>query len=251
MNSPPMTQASAKSARVKAVFEDPWRYLNSRRVDIRVRAETVKSYASRLDSRRVLDIGCGDGSISLPLLNSRNHITLLDFSVGMTSLARSRVPEKLAGHVDIRNEDFMTASFGADRFDLILCLGVLAHVDTPEDVVRKIGSLLVPGGHVILQFTDAYHLSGRVGRVRRGVLELVAPPRFSVNLFSFERIAGLFAAQGLRSISEYRYGLPPIPGLGMLGKDVLYKMARFVYGTCDDNRRAWLGNEYICLLSAR
>jgi SAM-dependent methyltransferase len=245
----PVAPASGKSARVKAVFEDPQRYLN-RRLDIGVRAGVVKSYASRVYFRRVLDIGCGDGSVSLPLLNCGNHVTLLDFSSGMTSLARSRVPEELAGCVDVRNEDFMTASFGADRFGLIVCVGVLAHADSPDELIGKIASLLVPGGHLILEFTDAYSVCGRLGRAIRGVHELVAPARFPVNLFSYRRVAGLLAARHLRFVSEYRYGLPPVPGLRLLGRDALHRFVRLVYGPYDDNRNTWLGNEYICLLTA-
>jgi len=248
MASVPAAPASEKSARVKAVFEEPQRYLNNFGLHIRVRAETVQAYAARLDSRRVLDIGCGDGSISLPLLNRRTHVTLLDFSASMTALARSRVPEELAGQVDVRNEDFMTATF-ADRFDLIVCLGVLAHADSPEKLLGKIASLLAPGGHLILQFTDAYHFSGRLERMLRAVREFIAPARFPVNLFSFERVARLTGASGLRFVSQYRFGLPPIPGVEMLGGESLYKLVRLVHGSCGHERNAWLGSEYICLLS--
>ncbi len=185
MTSVPVVPASGKAADVRAVFEAPQRYLSKWSLHIRVRAETVKSYASRFDFGRVLDIGCGDGSISLPLLIARNHITLLDFSSSMTSLARSKVPAELAGHVDVRNENFMTASFGADRFDLIVCLGVMAHADSPDELLAKIASLLAPGGHLILEFTDAYHVNGRLSRMIRRVREFAAPARSSVNLFSF------------------------------------------------------------------
>ncbi len=167
----------------------------------------------------------------------------------MTSLARSKVPAELAGHVDVRNENFMTASFGADRFDLIVCLGVMAHADSPDELLAKIASLLAPGGHLILEFTDAYHVNGRLSRMIRRVREFAAPARSSVNLLSFRHVAGLAAAHGLRFVSQYRYGLPPIPGIGMIGMDALYRFVRFVYGTCDDNRNARLGNEYICLLT--
>jgi SAM-dependent methyltransferase len=247
MTSLPVAPASPKSASVKAVFEDSQRYLN-RRLDITVRAEIVKSYASQVNFHSVLDIGCGDGSISVPLLNSRNRATLLDFSASMTSLARSRVPAELAGHVDVRNEDFMTASF-SQRFDLIVCLGVLAHADSPDQLIGKIVSLLVPGGHLILEFTDAYNFLGRLGRIIRAVHELAAPPRFSVNLFSFDRVAQLVAAHDLRFVSQYRYALPPIPGLGTIKRDAFYRFVRIMYGECDDNRNTWLGNEYICMLT--
>ena len=68
-----ITSAPSKSPLVKAVFEDAGRYLNRRRFDIRIRAETIGALVSGASFRNVLDIGCGDGSISLPLLGGRRR----------------------------------------------------------------------------------------------------------------------------------------------------------------------------------
>jgi ubiquinone/menaquinone biosynthesis C-methylase UbiE len=242
-------KTATKSSHVKEVFENTPRYLDSRGLDIRMRAETVKTLASRLTFESILDIGCGDGSISLPLLNGRNRATLLDFSSNMTALARSRVPAEFAGNVEVRNEDFMKASFGPTGFDLIICLGVVAHVDSAEEFIGKLASLLNPGGYLIFEFTDAFHFSGRLARLRRGVVELLAPPRFSVNLFSFKTIATLLEARALRIVSSFRYGFIPVPGLRVLGRNALYRFTRFLYGSCEHSRTQWLGNEYICLLT--
>ncbi len=157
-------RSGGKVHQVRSVFENAPRYLNSRQVDMRVRSETVKSFAAGLNARRVLDIGCGDGSISLPLvLTSKSRLTLLDLSAGMAARAKANVPEHLAGNVEVRHEDFM-ALLESMSFDLIVSVGVLAHVDSADAFLAKIATLLRPGGSLIVEFTDCRHLVGRMER---------------------------------------------------------------------------------------
>ena len=102
---------TSKIAGVKSYFEKPSRYL-SRQADIRIRMDTVKEFTAGANATHLLDIGCGDGSISLPFLNSQTHLTLLDLSSSMASIARSRVPRHLAGNVEVRSENFMHGRSG-------------------------------------------------------------------------------------------------------------------------------------------
>jgi len=53
---------------IKAAFESPQWYLSKNTYNIRIRADTVKHFASRVAAQTILDIGCGDGSLSLHLL---------------------------------------------------------------------------------------------------------------------------------------------------------------------------------------
>src|SRR5712675_3643989 len=75
---------------VRELFDHRENYLDRRQLDIRLRTETVSSLVEGKSYNEILDIGCGDGSISTPLLTSRCHLTLLDISTQMLSLARSR-----------------------------------------------------------------------------------------------------------------------------------------------------------------
>ena len=42
-----------------------------------------------------------------------------------------------------------------ELYDVVLCVGVLAHVPDTEALVGRIACLLKPGGRCVLQFTDA------------------------------------------------------------------------------------------------
>ncbi|MCZ2147214.1 MAG: class I SAM-dependent methyltransferase [Bryobacterales bacterium] len=213
------------------------------------RSDTVRTFTAGITLRRILDIGCGDGSISLPLLDDERQLTLLDLSSGMTRLVEANVPPSLAPNVEIRTENFMTADFVPSTFDLIICLGVLAHVDSPEQFVAKITALLKPGGRLIVAFTDSYHWLGRISRMLRWCKEIIAPPRYRTNLLSYDNLASVFRHNKLTPASVFRYGYLPLPGIQyVLRPTSLFKLTRTVFGSATQNRNAHMGNEYICAL---
>src|SRR2546421_11691633 len=150
---------STKIDQVKTFFDQTQLYL---KIDynIRIRAEVVKGFIGDNQFNTILDIGCGNGAISLPLLRKDNRLTLLDISSSMLSIANSHIPAEFSDNVGMINEDFMSAELELQSYDLILCLGVLAHVDSPGDLIARIASLLKPHGSVIVQNSNSHHPLG-------------------------------------------------------------------------------------------
>src|SRR5208282_2661858 len=123
---------------VQRFFDQPRNYLDRRKYEIRLRTETTEAFLKGRKIGSILDIGCGDGSITLPLLSPQRHLTLLDVSPNMLSLVRSRVPEGLIANVELVNADFLTTPLGSELYDVVICVGVLAHVRSPRDVIARI-----------------------------------------------------------------------------------------------------------------
>jgi len=241
----------SKSEHVRRVFENTPHYLKNRGVDIQFRVETVGMFAGDCSKMRLLDIGCGDGSISTPLLKHDAKLILLDLSTNMLATAVTKIPADLSKNVELRNENFMEASFGPELFDLIVTVGVMAHVDSPDEFVARIKSHLQPGGRLIIEFTDSRHFIGEIGRFWGKMKELVAPSLYSTNRLSFSEVSQLFKKHNFRLISIFRYSRIPLPGVDrMLSHDFQFRLAKLIFGKCASNRNAWLGNEYICLLEA-
>ena len=119
---------STRIDEVKSLFESPQPYLDRRRYNIKIRAETVQHFLRNRQFTSVLDVGCGDGSASIPLLNPQRSLTLLDISSKMLSIAQSQVPPNLRANVQVMNQDFLAANLAPHSFDVIVCLGLLAHV---------------------------------------------------------------------------------------------------------------------------
>jgi 2-polyprenyl-3-methyl-5-hydroxy-6-metoxy-1,4-benzoquinol methylase len=233
---------------VRTLFERPERYLDGRRYNIMIRAETVNEFVRGRHCQHILDIGCGDGSISLPLLRADNQLTLVDVSSAMLAAARRQTPPELVRNVEFVNGDFLTAPL-VGRYDLILCVGVFAHANSPASVIAKLGSLLEPGGDVIVQFTDYSHLLSRILASYDEIRNVVIPQPYCLTSLGNEEVLEMFVRQSLRLVNAYRYSLP-LPGMArMLGQHSLYRLTRWLHGYYPCSRNARLGNE--CLYQFR
>ncbi|MFZ0300332.1 MAG: class I SAM-dependent methyltransferase [Candidatus Sulfotelmatobacter sp.] len=230
---------------VRELFDNAEWYLKGWRHSIRIREETVRDLIRNRGYKRILDIGCGDGSISIPLLKPGVRLTLLDISGSMLANARHRVPAGLESNVEFVNQDFLEASLPVG-YDLILCIGVFAHVGSPSAVVEKIGSLLAPGGCVIAESTDPDHVVTRISRVYSRVREkLTTPATYQLKALSAEQVTEMFAGQRLELSAMYRYSLP-LPGMTrVLSEHSLYRLNRMLFGRYPNGKNAVLGNELI------
>lgn len=233
-----------RSQRVKAFFEVPAGYFGRRGFDVRVRADAVGAFTEGTAIGRVLDIGCGNGDVSIPLLERLDckKLTLLDLSAAMLDLARVRLGAEAQGRVTCLNDDFMAMDFGVERFDLIICVGVFAHVDDPAAVIEKIVGLLDQGGRLIVEVTDSFHPVGRALVLYHAVLGWFRPMTYSLNKLRISQISACCVARGLIASSTYRYCLPPPGSQRLFSHDALYRSIKAVFGSPGRNRRAWMGN---------
>jgi 2-polyprenyl-3-methyl-5-hydroxy-6-metoxy-1,4-benzoquinol methylase len=108
---------------------------------------------------RVLDVGGGAGWELRALRESdpRVHATqVVDLDPGAQALALANGHGYFCGRI----EDFETS----ERFDLVVLLNLIEHVRDPEQVMRKVGSLLAPGGLVLVKTPNYDALDARLFR---------------------------------------------------------------------------------------
>jgi 2-polyprenyl-3-methyl-5-hydroxy-6-metoxy-1,4-benzoquinol methylase len=235
----------SKTDRVRSLFEIPEKYLDPRQYDIKIRLETVQQFTASLQFDHILDIGCGDGSISLPLLPRAKKITLLDLSRNMLALASRRIPSERLDDVEMISGDFMGTTLKPQSFDLIFCVGVLAHVDCPEAVIERVAQLAKPGAWVILEFTDSFHFWGIPVVLYQKVLKLLRPEPYRLNRLKRRQVLGFCQESGLSVTGLYRYGLPPLGSHKVLSQEGMYSLTRRLFGHSDRNRKSWMGNQFI------
>jgi len=239
---------TSKTEQVKSLFEVPDKYLRPRQYDIQIRVETVEQFTEHLTVDRVLDIRCGDGSLSLPLLPRCRKLTLLDLSSKMLDLARNKIPTDRANDVELINGSFLGSDLSPQSFDLILCVGVLAHVDSPAAVIAEIARLAKPGSSVILEFTDSFHFWGVPVVLYQKLLKLLRPEPYALNRLKRRQIISLCHDNGFRTSALFRYGLPPLGTSKVAGQQEMYQITRYLFGRSGRNRNSWMGNQFIYLL---
>jgi 2-polyprenyl-3-methyl-5-hydroxy-6-metoxy-1,4-benzoquinol methylase len=242
---------SPKLDEVKSLFESPQPYLDRRRYNINIRADTVQYFLRNREFTNILDVGCGDGSASIPLLNPQRSLTLLDLSSQMLSIAQSQVPPSLSRNVQAITQDFLAADLAPHSFDVIICLGLLAHVDSPKAVIEKIAQLLGLTGIVILQSTDSSGFPSRLGIFYRRILEAFGRMNYRYTLTTSTQVIEMFADCGLQLSNIYRYSLPGLPGIDRIfSQQSLYKGVRLAYGPAENNYNTWPGKERIYLFES-
>lgn len=199
---------------IRAFFDHTDRYLiNNGNIEIRRRV--VKDLIADVKNSRILDLGCGDGSISLQFLDASNSLTLVDISGNMLDVARSQTPNALQANVEYVSEDAVRYQ-SRSKYDLVLCLGLLAHVDVVESTLRNISKLLKGNGRCILQITDSDRISGRLTWAYcnlRNRLSRRYPGM--MNHTGMKSVCSLAAGFSMKCVAERRYaGL--LPGMGRL-----------------------------------
>jgi SAM-dependent methyltransferase len=90
----------------------------------------------------VCEVGCGTGDILASLRPRRG--TGLDVSPEMVRIAREKHPELRFELHDILRGPFK------ERFDYVLAVDVMEHVDPPEDAMESMASMLAPGGRLVV-----------------------------------------------------------------------------------------------------
>jgi 2-polyprenyl-3-methyl-5-hydroxy-6-metoxy-1,4-benzoquinol methylase len=242
---------SPKLDEVKSLFESPQPYLDRRRYNINIRADTVQYFLRNHEFTSILDVGCGDGSVSIRLLNPQRSLTLLDLSSQMLSIAQSQVPPSLSKNVQAIDQDFLAANLAPHSFDVIICLGFLAHADSPRAVIEKIAQLLRPNGIVIMQNTDSSGFPSRIGISYRRILEAFGRMNYRYTLTTSAEVVEMFADCGLRLSNIYRYSLPGLPGVDRIfSQRALYKWVRLAYGSAENNYNTCPGKECIYLFES-
>ncbi|TXL86337.1 methyltransferase domain-containing protein [Streptomyces sp. IB2014 016-6] len=112
-----------------------------------------KAWAAKLagwlppEPSRVLDLGCGTGSLALLATESGHRVTAVDLSPRMVGLARA----KLSGtDTEVLVGDAARPPVGERTFDVIMARHVLWLLPDPDRALNHWLSLLRPGGRLIL-----------------------------------------------------------------------------------------------------
>lgn len=172
---------------MEAIYE---RYHNSRKIQKKLINKNdytyrgVLSYINKLkvNGLNILDIGCGVGSVDLYLANAGARVLGIDISTNGIKIAKQNVSK-----LKIRNAKFRKISFPNkipnDKYDIILCLEVLEHLNNDYDAVSKIRKLLKKDGILIASSPSINSVMYRMGLLNKFDTEVGHLRRYSEKSF--------------------------------------------------------------------
>lgn len=227
-----------KVDKVQKFFDATNNYLHQS-FGIRVRAEIVAELIGTPSDRKILDIGCGNGAISHQFVGG-NHVTFLDLSPNMIELARQGVG---GGHSE--NTSFVTGSFLdvelKNDFDYVFAIGLMAHVPSVNDSIKRIESLLKEHGRAVLQFSNYSNVLTK--------FNVLTSSRYNydVNKLSYRTMRKAVELAGFEVLKEVQFSFL-LPGMGHLPESFLYRYSKFVL---QNKLASKLGTDFIWLLGKR
>ncbi|MFG3406452.1 class I SAM-dependent methyltransferase [Streptomyces sp. NPDC048142] len=161
---------------------------------------------------RVLDVGCGSGTISAVAAGRGATAYAVDAEPGMVAATRRAHPGVAACIARIPE-----LPYGDGKFDVVAGNFVLNHVGRPREALAELRRITRPGGRVAVTVwrspgAPGQTLIGRAaqaaGLTRPGRLPALAPeddfPRTAEGLAALLDAAGLLGAQGSEAAWEHR-----------------------------------------------
>jgi SAM-dependent methyltransferase len=119
---------------------------------LRVRARTILPFLDQIpDPRRIADAGCGRGMITLAC--ARRFPTAEVFGVDLDE-DQNRVNSEIAKKVGLKKVQFVTMDAmklpELGRFDLVIAMDMLEHLDDDLGAVKMFCEALGPSGHLLV-----------------------------------------------------------------------------------------------------
>jgi SAM-dependent methyltransferase len=147
-----------------------------------------------LAGSKILDAGCGTGTLALALADAGYDVTGVDLSEALLAVARTKDRRGAVRWV----QGDITALELAERFDLVTSVAdVLNHLESLDEwerAFRRFAAHLQPGGHLFfdvlttagLERMDVYSVEDRPGRVQiLGIIWEPASRRSTLKITSF------------------------------------------------------------------
>ena len=131
-----------------------WREIQ--RIPTRHNAILTARYRIVLDAvdrnaRRVLDIGCGDGTLTFRLAERSDRVWGIDDSLLPLRLARAEFHRRRPRRTPfLMNADARRLPFPNGTFDCVVLADVIEHIDAPEAVIAEAHRVLRTGGQILL-----------------------------------------------------------------------------------------------------
>lgn len=204
----------------KTIYERPGLYekIHQQR---RTRALTLIDCLALPAGSRVLEAGCGAGSVAVALAVRGHFVHATDVVAAMVSLTHCLAIEARAeDRIRTSIADIRSLNVPDDTFDLVVALGVLPWIQPPLDpAVREIARVLKPGGHMIASIDNRWRLNyildpfvgGRrlLGRVVRRLRMARTPASACAHTTSTRHFDKLLRAAGLAKLRGFTLGFGP------------------------------------------
>jgi ubiquinone/menaquinone biosynthesis C-methylase UbiE len=186
----------------------------------------------------ILDLGCGAGDISLPLVSAGCRVVGVDASPEMLAVARKRAEEISQGRAYYLQADVCSVPLGSETFHTVFASSIIEYVESPLRCLAETYRVLCPGGVAIFSLPNRKSL---YRLMERGAARLIR------STFKRQRMPSAF--RNLAYLRYQHHGLTfaewvaMVEGLGFALEAVSYFGSPFLI--------YWAGHRIASLLTTR
>lgn len=140
-----------------------WKHHSKTRIDkftghnfMRKRFYESTCWRDNLDGQVILEAGCGAGSHTQIVLESKAEVFSFDYS-GSVDVVKENLG--FPTNLNLFQADIYKLPLKKEMFDKIFCLGIVQHTPNPKKAFMSLVPLLKPGGEIVI---DCYRLDWKV-----------------------------------------------------------------------------------------
>lgn len=109
---------------------------------------------------RVLEVGCGAGLLAIGLARRGFFVEAIDSVDAMVAYTRERTLETgFQDHIIVRKADIHQLDHKSETFDLVIAIGVVPWLHSPETAIREMARVMKPQGHLIITADNQWRLN--------------------------------------------------------------------------------------------
>lgn len=158
--------------------------------------EIVNSFAPYRETNRLLDVGCGAGTLLSVATQAGWNAEGVELSVPTVDILRKQGLSVFPG-------ELAQAKFPEAHFDVVTAAELIEHVPDPSSLIAEVARVLRPGG---IFWATTPHSHGASGRILKLKWSVVSPPEH-LHLFSVRGMAALLARHGFQQVKVKTEGL--------------------------------------------
>jgi len=178
---------------ITPVAYQKWRGTGLGSITERRELELILGMAGELGGRRVLDVGCGDGTYALAAAERGAIVAGVDIAPEMIRAAEARAVQR-GLDIDFRAESATALPFDDGSFEVVIAVTLLCLLSDPEAAVAECARVTAAGGRVVIGELGRWNMWA-VSRRLRGWLG--SPMWRTARFWTARRLGKLMSAVGL------------------------------------------------------
>ena len=170
-----------------------WRGTTLGSITERRELELILGMVGELGGRRVLDVGCGDGTYALAAAERGAIVAGVDIAPEMIRAAEAKAVQR-GLDIDFRVGSATALPFDDGAFDVVIAVTLLCLVSDPDGALAECVRVTAPGGRVVIGELGRWSIWA-VSRRLRGWLG--SPTWRTARFWTARRLGKLMSAVGL------------------------------------------------------